>query len=337
MSDILSDFAGAFRQHGLTPPDQIVADGRIHRFRSGPEHQVNGFYRLTVLPAHQGGEIGFGLIGCWKRDVREKWCSREPAAVSKWDHAAMEKARHESRQADEQCAAEAARKAAWIWGKAEAPRPDHPYLLAKRIGPRGLREYKGMLVAPVSRDGKLASLQFIGEDGGKRFLGGGNVEGGYASISGGAATRDKLVIAEGFATAASLHEATGVPVVVAFNAGNLLAVARAIRAKYPGAELVIAGDNDQWTVVRGKAVNVGLTRARAAADAVGTGWTRRARPSRASGARLCRPQGRKTASGVRRKRSRWATGGRGSSPARRSPRGIPSLSRVRARSTPTCS
>ena len=84
----------------------------------------------------------------------------------------------------------------------------HPYLVAKKIGTRGLRQYKDALVVPVYRNGKLASLQFIGPDGTKRFLSDGQVDGGYASISSGP-ERGRIVIAEGFATAASLHEARG--------------------------------------------------------------------------------------------------------------------------------
>jgi putative DNA primase/helicase len=56
-----------------------------------------------------------------------------------------------------------------------------------------------------------------------------------------------VFIAEGYATAASVHEATGLPVACAFDAGNLQAVAKALRALYPAARLVIAGDDDHET------------------------------------------------------------------------------------------
>lgn len=269
MSDITSDFISAISRLGLTPPDKVLADGQLHRFRSGPERTMNGFYRLTVVPAHKGGDIGFGFIGCWKRDIREKWCSRDVGSLQEYDRAAMDRAREEQRRATEKAAKDAAGKAASIWAAAKQPDPKHPYLVAKGIGPRGLRQYKDALVVPVYRDGKLVSLQFIAPDGDKRFLTGGKMDGGYASISGKAASRDRIVIAEGYATAASLFDALGLPVVVAFNAGNLLPVAKAIRAKYPEAAVVVAGDNDQWTVVREVPTNVGLIRATQAAEAVG--------------------------------------------------------------------
>ena len=272
MSAIPSDFLAAIQRRGLTAPEQAVADGEIHRFRSGPEHGLNGFYRLVVLPAHDGGEVGFGLIGCWKRDVNEKWCSRDPAALAEPDRRAMRKARDDMRRKDEDAAKQAAAKAASIWAASSPADPAHPYLVAKGIGPKGLRQYKGKLLVPVRKGGAMTSLQFIGADGGKRFLTGGKVDGGYASLGGRDTARDVILIAEGYATAASLNEATGLPVVAAFSAGNLVPVAKAIREKYPEARIVVAGDNDQFTVVRGEKRNVGRERAIEAAKAVGGGF-----------------------------------------------------------------
>ncbi len=266
---IQDDFLSAIRHFGLTPPARLVADGTIHRFRSGPERAENGFYRLFVVPAHAGGEIGFGTIGCWKRDIREKWCSRDPHALGEPDRKAVRKAREELKRKDDEAAQAAAAKAGRVWKAASAPDPRHPYLIAKHIGPKGLRQYKDALVVPATRDGRITSLQFISPDGSKRFLTGGRMDGAYTSLAAKDGPKDWIVIAEGFATAASLHAATGLPVIVAFNAGNLLPVAQAIRAKYPDARLVVAGDNDQWTLVRGKPLNVGLVRARQAAEAVG--------------------------------------------------------------------
>ncbi|MBK7252207.1 MAG: toprim domain-containing protein [Gammaproteobacteria bacterium] len=78
---------------------------------------------------------------------------------------------------------------------------------------------KGRLLVPVrDSSGRLMSLQRIGPDGEKRFFYGGHVAGGYFIIG---APGDTVCIAEGYATAASIHEATGHAVAVAFNAGNL--------------------------------------------------------------------------------------------------------------------
>ena len=69
------------------------------------------------------------------------------------------------------------------------------------------------------------------------------------------------MVAEGYATAASVHEATGYPVAVAFDAGNLEPVAETIREKLPDCSIIIAGDNDKS--------GVGQEKARAAAAASG--------------------------------------------------------------------
>ena len=74
----------------------------------------------------------------------------------------------------------------------------------------------------------------------------------------------KLIVCEGFATGATIHEATGEAVAVAFNAGNLGAVAYALHKKYPELAIVIAADDDHKTDG-----NPGLTSAKSAALAVG--------------------------------------------------------------------
>jgi hypothetical protein len=109
--------------------------------------------------------------------------------------------------------------------------------------------------------GQLHSLQRIRPDGTKRFLPGGRVDGCFFLIG---EEGPRMAVAEGFATAASVHEATGMPVAVAFNAGNLPKVAKALRDKHPAAQLVICADDDHLT-----AGNPGMTKAREAANACG--------------------------------------------------------------------
>ena len=170
-------------------------------------------------------------------------------------------AHEEARTARER--AEAAMKAVAIW-KAATPAPDgHAYLIRKGIKAHGARLHKGALLIPMRADGMIHSLQFIGGDGDKRFLTGGRVAGCYFGI-GNTRSAAALCIAEGFATGATIFEATGYPVAVAFNAGNLLAVARALREKFADLPLVLCADDDQHTPG-----NPGLTKATEAARAVG--------------------------------------------------------------------
>ncbi len=93
-------------------------------------------------------------------------------------------------------------------------------------------------------DGTLHSLQFVARDGTKRFLKSGRVAGMYYLL--GTISDDEAVVcvAEGYATAASIHEATTYPVAVAFNAGNLAAVARSIRQTYRKVCLIVCADDD---------------------------------------------------------------------------------------------
>jgi len=118
-------------------------------------------------------------------------------------------------------------------------------------------------VIPVREGDVLHSLQFINGNGDKKFLLGGKVQGCYYSIGNpdGAAA---LCISEGFSTSSTLREATGHPVAVAFNAGNLPVVAKIIREKFPKLPLIICGDDDRKTDG-----NPGLTKANEAALAVG--------------------------------------------------------------------
>ena len=104
-------------------------------------------------------------------------------------------------------------------------------------------------------------MQTIAPDGTKLFLRGAR-KGGLFHVLG--EPGDDLVIAEGFATAASTREATGLPVVIAFDAGNLKPVAKSIRAWLPLARIVIAADDDHATDG-----NPGLTKAQAAAELIG--------------------------------------------------------------------
>lgn len=177
----------------------------------------------------------------------------------------------------------AARLANTIWRNAKeltAADLAHPYLRNKDIqdltAVAGIRinRYKGQnkLVIPIySRNGQtgnteLVNLQQIEESGEKRFLAGGQKSGGYAILNGTHADMAQgFYLAEGYATAASVHLATGKPVVIAFDAGNLPVVAARIieRGNLPAdTPIYLAADND-------RASQKGLTKAAEAAAILG--------------------------------------------------------------------
>jgi putative DNA primase/helicase len=262
MSDHIESFRSAIVGAGLTAPDTIEADGKLHRFSSnGRKGDDAGYYSL-----HLDG-IAAGVFGCWRSGLQSTWkadsgrkLTKEEAAAQRAALAEMQRQRDEAKQVAQESAAT---KTVEIVAKAAEASSDHHYLLSKGIMACGALQLNDALVIPVRIDGKPTSLQFIGPDGTKRFLTGGAIQGGYFSI-GTVKDAPALLICEGFATGASLHEATGLPVAVAFNAGNLEAVAKALRRKLPDKPMLICADDDVET-----AGNPGRTKAEAAATATG--------------------------------------------------------------------
>lgn len=167
---------------------------------------------------------------------------------------------HAAEQHQRQVAAARASAARWA---VAPPVTEHPYLSSKGVLAHGLRVEAGHTLLIPLRDhhGNLHSLQCIGPDGTKRFMPGGRVKGCYHAIG---RPEGRLLLAEGYSTAATIHEDTGDAVAVAFNSGNLLPVAQALRSKFPSLTLVVAADDDWKT-----AGNPGLTAATIAARAVG--------------------------------------------------------------------
>ncbi len=157
---------------------------------------------------------------------------------------------------------DAATAAAQRWEAAQPAPADHPYLVRKGIQPHGIKAEGEALLIPL-RDAAttLHSLQAIGPEGDKRFQPGGRIKGCYFGIG---KPKGVLIVCEGFATGASIHEATGHAVACAMNAGNLLEVAQALHSKYPMLRLILAADDDAFTDG-----NPGITKATEAAKAVG--------------------------------------------------------------------
>ena len=126
---------------------------------------------------------------------------------------------------------------------------------------------KNTLCVPLTdTEGKIWSLQYIQEDGTKRFAKGSRKEGCYHAIygEGGLKAAPAIVIAEGFATAATLAKTLGTATVATFTASNLESVAKALHEKYPDKPIVVAGDDDKHL-----AKNIGREKAEKAAEAVG--------------------------------------------------------------------
>jgi len=264
--DLVSPIEG-FTKHceaqGLVIRD-LIADGEIHRVPhiSSKKGAVDGWYIL-----HLSGKIPVGVCGCWKEPTFEsKWMADIGRSMSfserlehdKWVGEFKAK-READRVASQQVAAEKAEDEVSTYADASA---DHPYLVRKRIEPHGIKiDRAGRLVVPVSdNQGEILSYQTIDAEGNKRFLKGGKIEGGFYELRG---NRKVIFIGEGFATCASIHQATGFTTLVAFDCGNLAKVAKSAKEMFLGSRIVICADNDQFTEG-----NPGITKAKAAAGLV---------------------------------------------------------------------
>jgi putative DNA primase/helicase len=262
MRNAIDQFRAAIQSAGLIPPDIIEPDGKLHRFASnGTRGDDAGWYSLhgDGIPAGSFGDWRSGQSQTWRADI-----GRTPTPAEEAAHRAKIEAMRRQREAEKaREQTEAAGKAAAMWEAAKPAPHDHPYLVRKGIKPSGARLHNDALMIPVRDGGEIHSLQFIGPNGDKRFLTGGRLAGCYFSMGNpnGAAA---LCIAEGFATGATIHEATGYPVAVAFNAGNLVPVAKAMRERFAELRLIICADDDVATEG-----NPGITKATVAARFVG--------------------------------------------------------------------
>ena len=239
-------------------PGKIIADGTIHRFDVDADGDKKGWY-----VAHFTEEMSYASYGDWSEGQTYKWHSLKytdvTPAQSKKLNSAMLEAQKKCKEERALEQSEAAKKCKELWNAvADAP-DDHPYLKKKGVKPYGIKLHQSNnnLIIPVLSSGKTSSLQSIKESGKKSFFPNGKVSGGYHLIGD---VGPLVLMCEGYATGASLYEATGIPTVLAFNAGNLPKVAKELKKEYPDTNFIICADNDKWT-----SGNPGRTKAKEAA------------------------------------------------------------------------
>lgn len=259
---------------GLLYSGSLIADGVLHRFSVDGDkaHKKNCWYIF-----HDDG-LPAGAFGCWQRGISETWSAKPErqftAAEREQYQQRIEQQRYQREEDLRHRQHEAKQKAQRMWANAHKPETStaHFYTKEKNLFPFGVRVLRGMLLIPVySPARELVGLQLIGRnDNGdtyKRFLTGTPIAGSYCTI-GKVVASESLAIGEGWATMASVHAATGLPCVVAFSAGNLLSVAKTMRARYPAKKIILCADDDCATERRtGK--NTGAAEAHRAALAVG--------------------------------------------------------------------
>jgi putative DNA primase/helicase len=239
----------AMLEAGLAEPkDPIEIDGKMHRFASGTKG-AKGYDKSGWYIAFPDG-IPSGRFGCWRLGIDHVWradIGRKLTAAEEMANvrrvAEAKAARDAALERQHEVAAQTVDA---IWTSAQAASPDHPYLKRKGIGVHGARVTgDGRLVVPLyDQDGTLSTLQYIDHDGGKLYHPGGQTGGKFWMVG----TLDEpgaLFVAEGFATAATIHEVSGRPVVVAYSASNLVPVTGILREIHGASQdIVIVADND---------------------------------------------------------------------------------------------
>ncbi|MEG1678675.1 MAG: DUF5906 domain-containing protein [Stenotrophomonas sp.] len=265
MANSLDDVARQMAEVGIVVPAEVslrVTDRGFHRFRpEGQKARKKSAWCRIYENRSKGGRVFYsGSFGIRNeshliRANLDSWTLEERAEAKKIAAEAAKKAEADRRK----LALEAAGKGDRLWSRARAEvSAAHPYLVRKAIRAVGLREAFGKLLVPMRRaDGALVGLQLIlpekNDDGtDKLFLSGSDTVAAFHVLGDlDAADGERVFLfAEGYATAATLHEASGKPVVVCFNAGNLPPVVAALRGLYPDARFVVCGDDDRHLKAR---------------------------------------------------------------------------------------
>lgn len=222
---------------GLQVQSLDIDTSSIRRCRVDQKKTKDGFYRIFSIV---GSNLVSGFYGSFYPvyQCHTLKSTREAPAFSDAQRHQIKFKREESKRLIE-----------------TAPEPDlglwdvgrecfkHPYLSKKSVKAYGLRDVEGkdgleLLIPMRNIDGKLTGLQRIFEDGTKRMATGSKKKGSFHRIDG----SDVIALCEGYATGATIHEATGWTVIVAFDCGNLATVAKHFKMQ----RLVVCADDD-WT------------------------------------------------------------------------------------------
>lgn len=248
----------------------IQLDGKIYRFdRNGKN---NAWYvGWQLFGTKSGTPYYVAIVGDWKTGEKYEYKSQGQKLSREDQRVIKDKLQEAVKKSEEDHAlkqSEAKAYAQRLWSKAK------PIFKSAYFERKQIRDLHGSLTSldpesgeriiyvPMSDiDGDMWGLQRIYEDGNKKFCFGQRIKGLF-HVMGDLDSSDRLLVVEGFATGASVREATGLCVVVAFNAGNLESVSKSLRAKYQNKKILICGDDDTKTDG-----NPGRTKAEAAAKA----------------------------------------------------------------------
>lgn len=268
------EFAEALRSIGcVVSGEHPIMDGKKHRIgvEGDKKGEKAGFY-VGHLDGHPAGYIKNNRTG-----IDMKWKSKgyalDPAEKAKLQAEAAAKLAERAAEQERVQEATAQRVTRQTAGLQAIEQPT-PYLNAKGVqvhaGVLTDKEGQKTYIPAFDAGGKQWTMQYIQEDGTKRFAKDSRKEGCFHPVGGmdAVAAAPALIVAEGYATAAQVAEAAGQATIAAFDSGNLEAVAKALHEKFPDKPVIIAGDDDRHLELT-QGVNPGRSKAEAAAKAVG--------------------------------------------------------------------
>ena len=216
--------------------------------------QKSGFYVVNEVNGNY-----FAVYGNWKTGFEGRWSSVNSYTMSNAEREDLQRklqeAKDRANETKKQRHNEMAEKVKARF-ESYAKVSEHEYLTNKKVKSYGLKQHKDLLVVPVySITGAIRSLQYINKNGEKRFASESEIKGNLFLV--GAEIKDlpnldKIIIAEGYSTSATIYEATKIPVACVFSANFCLQFALNLR-KLTGARIIIALDNDESGVGEKKA------------------------------------------------------------------------------------
>jgi len=278
--EAIADFIAFMEANGVKPVEPIahaLGSGDLIRFRcDGDSKGRKNGWAILYLDERPAGAFGNYRMNTgtlkWKANAdRPALTASEREALSKEWREARERRDAMKRDGEEQAAFDAGER----WRRARWASADHPYVVRKRIDPRGLKQDRGLLLVPMfDENGMLWNLQTIADNGTKRFMRGGRIEGCFSIIGEFTPDTSEAVFVEGYATGDSVHRASSFPVIVTFNTANMPRVARLWADRRPDLTFTVFADDDERTaqelVARGLPYkNPGIETAEAVAASIG--------------------------------------------------------------------
>jgi len=269
--DPQTEFLDALTSAGLIIDGLPVMDGEIHRVSvtDGPKGNGDGVYRGFLNGSKPGGWfINYWTAKTHKDITKWKGTGGEADPVARLHMKAVARqSRDDSARRLAATHAQQTAKAKALYERLPPADPNHGYLQRKGVtADADLRQTRnGALVIPFQDvDGAFRTLQYIPPDG-EKYLFSEAPKAGHFKVVGGTLTDgEPILYAEGYATARSLNQVTGRPVVMTIDAGNMLNVANVLSARYPDSPHLFMVDFDH-----SKPVNTGLVMGEQAARNTG--------------------------------------------------------------------